>query len=169
MADAATGKFDLFRATEGLRPDELVPCADAVRAGLPPDCLLADFGIVPVLIGRGACVAEMTVGRGQLNQRGIAQAGALVAFADACAGWAAYTALPAGRFTTLELRCSLLRAAREGARLRAQARPVHLGRRTLVFEVDVTSVDDPARPRTVARFGCTQLVLDEPDGQVKQS
>ena len=52
-------------------------------------------------------------------------------------------------------RAALQPAARgtAGEQLVADATPVHLGRRTLVFEVDVYRPDDPAQ--RIARFGCT--------------
>jgi 1,4-dihydroxy-2-naphthoyl-CoA hydrolase len=148
---------DLYQATAGLGPGELIELAPAQRPPVPPGCLLAEFGMVLTHVGRGRSRAQMPVTARQLNQRGVVQAGALVAFADAAAGWAAYTALEDGGFTTLDLHCSLLRAAAAGDQLIADAAPVHLGRRTLVFEVDVYRPDTPAKP--VARFGCTQLVL----------
>jgi uncharacterized protein (TIGR00369 family) len=157
VTEVGPASVDLRCATAGLEPGQWVPVDPAVAAALPPDCLLAGLGIVPTHVGRGACRAEMTVTRGHLNQRGVAQAGALVSFADAAAGWAAYTAVASGRFTTLELSCNLLRAAVAGDELVAEASPVHLGRRTLVIEVVIRRAD-----KAVARFTCTQLVLDEP-------
>lgn len=157
---AGTGQVDLYRATGGLGADELTAIDPAVAANLPPDSLLAGLGIEPTHIGRGACRARMRVGRGHLNQRGVAQAGAVVALADAAAGWAAYAAVADGGFTTLELRCSMLRAVRDGDLLVATAGPVHLGRRTLVLDVEVRRAAEGDQPeRAVARFGCTQLVL----------
>ena len=149
---------DLYLTARGLAPDELVELAPRERPAVPPGCLLAEFGLVLTHVGRGRSRVLMQVGPQHLNQRGVAQAGALVALADAAAGWAAYTAIEHGGFTTLELRCSLLRPAVSGEQLVAEAAPVHLGRRTLVFEVDVHRPDDRTRP--VARFGCTQLVVD---------
>lgn len=148
----------LYAAVRDLGTGELIAVDEATRPAIPPDCLLAEFGMVLTHVGRGRARAAMTVGRKHLNQRGAVQAGALVAFADACAGWATYAAVEHGAFTTLELRCNLLRAAREGERLVAEAQPIHIGRCTAVFEVDIRCDDTGAR--AVARFGCTQLVLD---------
>lgn len=151
---------DLYRATSGLSPGEMTEIDPAVVRALPPDCLLARFGIVPTHIGRGACRAEMRICPQHLNQRGVAQAGALVAFADATAGWASYAAVESGRFTTLDLTCNLLRPVTNGDQIVATAGPVHLGRRTLMLQVDIAT--DAGRP--VARFSCTQLVLADPAG-----
>ena len=149
---------DLYRTVAGLANGELIELAPQARPHIPPDCLLAELGMVLTHVGRGRSRAMMPVTARHLNQRGLVQAGAMVAFADAAAGWAAYTALEHGGFTTLDLHCSLLRAARAGEQLIADAAPVRLGRRTLVFEVDIYRPDDPAQ--RMARFGCTQLVLD---------
>jgi uncharacterized protein (TIGR00369 family) len=150
---------DLYQAVAGLAAGELIELAPDARPPIPAGCLLAEFGMVLTHVGRGRSRAMMPVTARHLNQRGIVQAGAMVAFADAAAGWAAYTALEHGGFTTLDLHCSLLRAAAAGDQLMADAAPVHLGRRTLVFEVDVYRPDAPAK--RIARFGCTQLVLDQ--------
>jgi uncharacterized protein (TIGR00369 family) len=151
---------DLYRTVSGLAAEELIELDAEGRPDIPPDCLLAEFGMVLTHVGRGRSRVRMPVTARHLNQRGVVQAGAMVAFADAAAGWAAYTALEHGGFTTLDLHCSLLRASRAGELLIADAVPVHLGRRTLVFEVAIRSLDNldnEAKP--IARFGCTQLVI----------
>ena len=58
----------------------------------------------------------------------------------------------------LELKVNFLRAAREGV-LQCEARPVHLGRTTQVWDATVTSDG-----RDIALFRCTQLVLQDRDG-----
>ena len=151
---------DLYQTVAGLGDGELITLAREQRPAVPAGCLIAEFGMVLTHVGRGRSRVTMPVTGRHLNQRGVIQAGAVVALADAAAGWAAYTAIQGGAFTTLELRCSLLRPARPGDELVAEAAPVHLGRRTLVFEVDVHGEGEP--DRRLARFGCTQLVL-EPD------
>jgi acyl-CoA thioesterase len=148
---------ELYRVTESLGAGELTDVDPSFMASLPDDTLLSGLGIVLRQVGRGASRVEMTVGRGHLNQRGIAQAGAIVALADAAAGWASYSAIEDGKFTTLNLEVNLLRPGRDGDVLVAEARPVHLGRRTHVLDVVVTRSDAPAKP--LARFTCTQMVL----------
>ena len=99
----------LYELTEGLGRGELRDVGADFGQTIPEDCLLSRLGIRLVRVGRGASVATMPVGRGHLNQRGIAQAGAVVALADAAAGWASYTALEDSRFTTLALDMKLIR------------------------------------------------------------
>lgn len=150
------------RAADGLT------AVDAETAAVPPGCLLDTLGIVLTHVGRGRARAEMRVGAVHLNQRGVLQGGGLVAFADAAAGWAAYAALPEGRYTTLELKCNLLGKVTAGDVLVAAATPVHLGRQTLVLDVAVFRADQEdagAARRLTARFSCTQLVLAKEDGR----
>ncbi len=76
--------------------------------------------------------------------------------ADTAAGYACLAHLPEGAsFTTLELKANFLRALREGV-LRCEARAVHLGRTTHVWDATVQGDGDE---RPVALFRCTQLVL----------
>lgn len=144
----------LYTEAQGAPPGELVPVDRP--PSVPEDCLLARFGMSLTHVGRARARVTMTVAPIHLNQRGAVQAGALVALADATAGWATYAAVEHGRFTTLELKANLLRNAASGDVLYADARPVHVGRRTAVFDVDVLSAPE----RLVARFTCTQLILE---------
>lgn len=130
-------------------------------AQVPEGCLLDILGIRLTHVGKGRSRAEMTLTAAHLNQRGLPQGGALVALADAAAGFASYAALPEGLFTTLELKTNLLGRSRTGDTLVALCTPVHLGRTTLVLQVDVLTAEQEASapPRLVARFSCTQMVL----------
>lgn len=166
MPDAKPAGIDLYQLTNGLAVGEFIDAPAAFSDQIPQSCLLSCHGIRLTRIGRGIAVAEMTVKPVDLNQRGIAQAGAIVALADATAGWASYSAIEHGRFTTVNLTTSLLSAAKEGDMLRATATPVRLGRKVQVLDVSVdahTGVNGSAKP--IARFGCTQLVLEPSAGQ----
>jgi uncharacterized protein (TIGR00369 family) len=170
MADSHHVQIDLHQLTQGLAPGEFTDVPSVFSQQVPADCLLGAHAITLTKIGRGAAVAEMLVKAMDLNQRGIAQAGAIVALADAAAGWASYSALEHGRFTTVNLTANLLSAAREGDQLRATVTPVRLGRKVQVLDVTVealanTNGSSPAKP--IARFGCTQLVLEAAAGQDK--
>jgi len=141
-------------------PDGLAPMPPEL-ARVPEGCLLDALGIRLTDVGVGRSRAEMTLTPVHLNQRGLPQGGAFVAFADAVAGWASYGALPGGKFTTLELKSNLLGRASVGDTLVGIAGPVHLGRQTLVLEVRVmpAAQESADRPRLTAAFSCTQLVL----------
>ena len=59
-------------------------------------------------------------------------------------------------FTTVELKTNFLGTAREGEVVFGSARPVHLGRTTQVWDVDVIN---QSSARTIALFRCTQMIL----------
>jgi len=70
--------------------------------------------------------------------------------------------LPEGHsFTTIELKTNFLGTVREGGSIAASARPVHRGRTTHVWDVEVT---DEASGKVIALFRCTQMVLRPPAG-----
>lgn len=141
--------------------DGIVP-VPAEAAAVPPGCLLDVLGMRLTHIGAGRSRAVMRITATHLNQRGLPQGGAIVAFADAAAGWASYGALEGGSFTTVALSANLLAGARPGDELVAVAAPVQVGRRVLVLDVRIVSAEQEAvaDPRLVARFTCTQLVLE---------
>lgn len=152
----------LYGLVGHLARGEMAPVAEALAPTTPAGCIIDMLGIVPTHAGPGACRAEMTVAAQHLNMRGIAQGGALVALADAAAGWAAYATVPSGQFTTVDLTFTMLRPGRLGDHLVALATPLHVGRRVLSLEVALCHRDaegsDPAT--LVAKATCTQLVLD---------
>jgi uncharacterized protein (TIGR00369 family) len=147
----------LFQLAKELDDGQLTDVGPDFASSIPDDCLLADLAIELVKVGRGSSLARMVVRRGHLNQRGVAQAGSVVALADAAAGWASDSALEDGRFTTLSLDISLIRPVVENDVLIASATTVHLGRRTHLLEVTIAKESAPGKP--VARFSCQQLVL----------
>ena len=123
----------------------------------------AGRGLLPGQLGIEVTGLEDGVVRAQLPLRehhfapnGYVHAGTLVTLADTAAGYGCLANLPQGAsgFTTLELKVSFLRAAREGV-LRCEARPAHLGRTTHVW--DATVRDEAGRE--IALFRCTQLIL----------
>lgn len=134
---------------------------DPAAVPVPPGSLIDTLGMSLTHVGPGAAVGEMVVADVHLNQAAVAQAGAVVALADAVAGWAAKTALREGQsFTTLELNINLLRAARAGDRLIATASPVHVGRSSMVLEVAVHLAGADGTPgKLAAQFRCTEMVL----------
>ena len=110
-----------------------------------------------MITGRAGCAERRAAGPAELfAPNGFLHAGSVVTLADTAAGYARRAS--AGRrtgFTTLELKANFLRTTREGV-LRCEARAVHLGRSTHVWDATV-GVEDNDRP--IAVFRCTQLVL----------
>jgi uncharacterized protein (TIGR00369 family) len=59
-------------------------------------------------------------------------------------------------FTTIELKTNFLGTVREGGAIRGRAVPVHRGRTTQVWDVEVA---DETSNKGIALFRCTQMVL----------
>jgi len=108
-----------------------------------------DHATLEEVRGRMAWAPERCTAGGAMH------GGALMALADSLGGVCAALNLPPGAATTtLESKTNFFRAVREGE-VRAVARPLHVGRTTIVVETDLY---DP-RGRRVARVVQTQLVL----------
>jgi 1,4-dihydroxy-2-naphthoyl-CoA hydrolase len=82
--------------------------------------------------------------------------GVIMALADTCGGACAFANLPEGAIgtTTIESKTNFFRAVRSGW-IEATARPIHVGRTTIVVETDI--FDDAGK--RVARVTQTQAVL----------
>jgi 1,4-dihydroxy-2-naphthoyl-CoA hydrolase len=86
---------------------------------------------------------------------GILHGGAIMTLADTLGAWCAFLNLPEGATTsTIESKTNFFRGIRSG-RAHAKARPLHVGRSTIVVQTDVT--DDSGR--RVAQVTQTQAVL----------
>ncbi len=90
-----------------------------------------------------------------LAPNGYLHAATVVLLADTTCGYGCMMYLPEGAqsFTTIELKSNHLGTARDG-RLDCEARPVHRGRTTQVWDATVTSAG-----KTIALFRCTQMIL----------
>jgi uncharacterized protein (TIGR00369 family) len=105
----------------------------------------------------GYCRIEMDVDERHLRPfvDGV-HAGAIVSLADSACGIGCQASLPEGRsFTTVELKANLIASASSGTVV-AEATPVHMGRRTHVWEARVTRADG----KLIALFTCTQMIMD---------
>jgi uncharacterized protein (TIGR00369 family) len=118
-----------------------------------------NLGIELTAIDEEAVSGRLAVDQRHLHPGGYVHGGVWVAFADTVAAWGTLRRLPPGYdFTTIELKTNVFAAARAGDELTAVGRPVHLGRRTQVWQVDVRRGD-----RKAALFVCTQMVLEPGD------
>jgi 1,4-dihydroxy-2-naphthoyl-CoA hydrolase len=114
-----------------------------------------DLGIEPIEIDERRAVGRMVVDRRHLHPGGYVHGGAWTAFADSIAAWGTMRNLEPGLdFTTLDLKLNVFAAGRDGDVLEAVGEPLHVGKRTQVWEVRVNR-----RDRLVANFTCTQVVL----------
>lgn len=86
---------------------------------------------------------------------GLMHGGALMAFADTVGAVCAVLNLPPGAGTaTIESKTNFFRAVRGGV-VHASSRPLHVGRRTIVAQTDITDEGG----RMVAQVTQTQAVL----------
>ena len=122
--------------------------------------------VFPGLVGVEVESVEDGVVRARLPLRpelqapnGYLHAGAVVTLADTACGYGCFLSLPEGGigFTTIDLVTNFLRSAQAGT-IACEARRVHGGRTTQVWDATVTDPDG----RTMALFRCTQLVLYDP-------
>jgi uncharacterized protein (TIGR00369 family) len=116
----------------------------------------AELGIEVLETGvdgaRGRLVAE----RRHLHPGGFVHGGVWVSLADTVAAWATIPNLQPGTdFSTAEMKTNLFGAAREGDALEAVASPLHVGRRTQVWEVRVEVAE-----KLCALFVCTQVIVE---------
>jgi uncharacterized protein (TIGR00369 family) len=114
------------------------------------------LGVRFVTASRERVVAELEVRRDLCTLPGRAHGGALMAFADTLGACGAVLNLPEGAgTTTLESKTNFFAAGPEGATLRGEATPLHIGRRTMVWQTRITAGD-----ALVALVTQTQMVLD---------
>jgi 1,4-dihydroxy-2-naphthoyl-CoA hydrolase len=123
--------------------------------------LPAVFGIELLAIEPGAAEARLELRPEHLAPNDFLHAGTVITLADSCAGMGCLASLPkeAGGFTTIELKTNFLGTAREGA-LRCEARMLHGGSRTQVWDASVSREEDG---RLIAAFRCTQFLLPRDD------
>jgi uncharacterized protein (TIGR00369 family) len=114
-------------------------------------------GLAITEVAEGVVKGELELRKVLLAPNGYLHAGAIVTFADTLAGYGCIAHLPgnAENFTTVELKVNYLGTAREG-KLYGEARAVHLGRTTQVWDAVVSHGEER---RKLALFRCTQLVL----------
>jgi len=125
----------------------------SIGAGFLPDLL----GIRITSVDKTVLQAELTVHTSHLAPNGYLHAGTVVTLADTACGYACVANLPEGAmsFTTIELKSNFLGTAREGI-IECEAKPVHLGRNTQVWDALVKHRETG---KLIATFRCTQMIL----------
>ena len=114
------------------------------------------LGIEIVELSPERAVGRMAVDERHLHPGKYVHGGVWVAFADTVAAWGTMRNLrPGWNFTTSEMKVNVFMSGRSGDMLDAIGVPLHIGRRTQVWEVRVMKGD-----RLAANFICTQLCLE---------
>ena len=104
---------------------------------------------------RNAVRARLVWAEHLCTSGGVLHGGAVMALADTAGGLCAFLNLPDGASTsTIESKTNFFRAVREGA-VEAVARPLHVGRSTIVVQTDIFD----AAGKRVAQVTQTQAVL----------
>ncbi len=109
-----------------------------------------------------SCEPELVTGRLPVTEPLVAGTGFLwapvvITLADWLCACGIGPHLPEGAsFTTLEIKTNFLRTVREGGSILGRAWPVHRGRTTHVWDVEVS---DESNGKVIALFRCTQMIL----------
>ena len=120
--------------------------------------LPGDLGIEWQLVEAGRATGGFTVTQGHMAPNGFMHAASVVCLVDSACGYACVCSLPEGAsgFTTIEIKTNYLGTARPGERVTCEARLVHGGRMTQVWDAEAVN---QTTGKTIAVFRCTQMVL----------
>ena len=128
--------------------------ATRLQQALPP--FPRWLGITVTVATPDRVVAEITVRQDLCTSNDILHGGAIMAFADTLGALGTVANLREGQgTTTIESKTNFFAASSLGARLIAEATPLHRGRRTQVWETRLTN----AEGRLVAKVTQTLMVL----------
>ena len=113
------------------------------------------LGVRFVSVAKDRVIAELSVRSDFCTLPGRAHGGVLMAFADTLGAYGTFINLPAGASTTtIESKTNFFAAGAEGSVLSGETTPLHIGRRTMVWQTRITSGD-----ALVALVTQTQMVL----------
>lgn len=124
------------------------------QAGKLPDHLNLEW-----LEARSGFVrGRFTVREHHMAPNGFMHAGSVVTLADSACGYGCFISLPESGtgFTTVELKTNFLGTGKLGDVIGAEARLIHGGRTTQVWDAEVKN---ETQGKTIALFRCTQMVL----------
>jgi len=131
--------------------DDLIAQLQKTTEGMFPGLL----GVRFVSAAKDRVVAELFVRSDFCTLPGRAHGGVLMAFADTLGAYGTFINLPEGASTTtIESKTNFFAAGAEGSVLRGESTPLHIGRRTMVWQTRITSGD-----ALVALVSQTQMVL----------
>jgi uncharacterized protein (TIGR00369 family) len=115
------------------------------------------LGIEVTESSQSRVVGKLTVTDALCTTGKIMHGGAIMAFADTLGAIGAFLNLPEGAkaTTTIESKTNFLGAAKLGSVVHAETTPVHIGKRTSVWQTKLTSADG----KSVALVTQSQMVL----------
>ena len=111
----------------------------ATQTGMPFSDLM---GVEIVERDKARVVGRLSVREDLCTAGGILHGGAFMAFADALGAVGGFLNLPPGaRTTTLESKTNFLGSAKVGTTVTGEATPLHIGRRSSVWQTRITNED----------------------------
>lgn len=144
--------------TDTPHPSSLIT-PESVRDFLPGS-FPGDLGIEPLKIEDGHSHGRIVVDRRHLHPGGFVHGGVWTALGDTVAAWATFRSISPGHdFTTIELKLNVFGSGLAGDEIVAEARPLHVGRTTVVIEVRIERIRDGGEPKLAANLIVTQFVL----------
>lgn len=125
-----------------------------IAADQPP--FAAHLGLKIVSATAEKVVAELVATPELINRNGVLHGGVVMALADNIGGTLAFVNLGPGEgTTTLESKTNFFRAIPAGDKVRAEAVPLHLGRKTMVIQTSILRSDG----KLAAQVTQTQFTL----------
>jgi len=109
-------------------------------------------------VATGRARGRFTVEKLHMAPNGFMHAASVIALVDSACGYACVASLPEGAsgFTTIELKANYLGTAKVGETVACEARLVHGGRMTQVWDAEAVN---ETTGKVIAVFRCTQMVL----------
>lgn len=116
------------------------------------------LGIDWAEVANGRAHGRFTVAPQHMAPNGYMHAASVVALVDTACGYGCMASLPDGAtgFTTIEIKTNYLGTAKPGDVVACQARLLHGGRMTQVWDAEAVN---ETTGKTIAVFRCTQMVL----------
>jgi 1,4-dihydroxy-2-naphthoyl-CoA hydrolase len=120
--------------------------------------LPGELGIEWQDVSNGHAAGSFTVGKQHMAANGFLHAASIVALVDSACGYGCVASLPEGAsgFTTIEIKTNYLGTAKIGEQVTCEARLLHGGRMTQVWDAEATNA---TTGKIMAVFRCTQMVL----------
>jgi uncharacterized protein (TIGR00369 family) len=147
------------------RPVDLSAVTVAGARTFLPDSFPGDLGIEPLEIEDSHTRGRIVVDRRHLHPGGFVHGGVWTALGDTVAAWATFRSIPPGHdFTTIELKLNVFVAGLSGDEIIAEAKPLHIGRSTVVIEVKIERVRNGEEPKLAANLIVTQFVIPPKTG-----
>ncbi|MFL5296215.1 MAG: PaaI family thioesterase [Phenylobacterium sp.] len=120
--------------------------------------LPGELGLDWEVVANGEARGRFLVEQKHMAPNGFMHAASIIALVDSACGYACVCSLPEGAsgFTTIEIKTNYLGTAKVGETVTCEARLVHGGRMTQVWDAEAVNA---TTGKTIAVFRCTQMVL----------